>query len=941
MGESRSSSNPDGRGRAEDYPRLREWFEEGLKVPAPARETWLQALAMTHVQRQRLRRLLQADAADHGYLETPPFERVAQIGEPLDADIGASLVGQRVGGFRLTRVLGRGGMAVVYLAEREGCDFRQQVAVKLLRRGLYSQFEQRLFQVERRVLATLSHPNIARLIDGGVSEAGTPYLVMDYVDGEPITRYAAARRLGVAQRLRLFVHICAAVAAAHQRLVVHRDIKPSNILVDADGRVKLLDFGIAKLLDEEAGAATSVAVPVLTPGHAAPEQYAGGPISTATDVYALGVLLHELLLGARPADPPRRPSMQANPCGLDAAQMPLSATALRGKLAGDLDSILLKALEAEPGRRYATARELGDDVERHLRGEPVAAHPPSQWYRVRKFAVRHRGGVAITAMLLAAVFAALGIALWQAQVARAQAERAIEVQAFVEELFQPLQDGTAQERAPDLRELLRRGRERIDQRHPDAPEVRADLLAMFARIQDTLGETTANLALAEVAARANERAYGPRDARTIGARELHARALRNLGDYPAARAELEAIHAVMRTGEIAAQDHARLLDALTALGKQTGMAPAEAIALQHEASALRTGDRAASPDDIATAYNNLGGAYLYAGDLARAVPWYEKAYAAFRTSSGDSLDTASVLLNLGVALSDSGHWPGAAQRYGEARAMLARVPIERHPALATVLLRHCGVLVDMEELDEADRICAEGEAMALALHGAAHRQYSGALARRARLHVAHGRMAEARADFEAARAIARALESGDDRDYVLATVDAAQSRSWWLQEDFPALRDATLGLLSSRHPRLGVGMIGGFHYASLAALACRRAPAPGCGSDHLATAAAGLATAAVQDHALRLPSLLALAEADAAAAGVTVQGVQQALAESGASYGPRHTVRLQALRVLARLRRDSGDASGAEADDASAAALAAALPPMHPLRARATADSPR
>jgi eukaryotic-like serine/threonine-protein kinase len=939
MGESPSSSHPDGRSGAEDYPRLREWFEEGLAVPPSSREAWLQALAMTPAQRQRLHRLLQADEAGRGYLETPPFERVAQIGEQSDADIGASLVGQRIGGFRLSRVLGRGGMAVVYLAEREGCDFRQQVAIKLLRRGLYSEFEQRLFQIERRVLAALSHPNIARLIDGGVTEAGIPYLVMDYVDGEPITRHAAMRRLGVAERLRLFVQICAAVAAAHQRLIVHRDIKPSNILVDADGAVKLLDFGIAKLLDEEAGSTTGIGLPVLTPGHAAPEQYRGGPISTATDVYALGVLLHELLLGERPADPPQRPSMQASPRGLDATHLPLSANALRNTLAGDLDNILLKALETEPERRYATARELGDDIERHLRGEPVAAHPPSQWYRVRKFAVRHRGGVAITVLLLAAVFAALGIALWQAQVARAQAQRATEVQAFVEDLFQPLQDGTAQERAPDLHELLRRGRERIDQRHPEAPEVRADLLAMFARIQDTLGETRTNLALTEAAARANERAYGPRDARTIGARELHARVLRNLGDYPAARAELEAIRAVMRTGDIAAQDHARLLDALTALGKQTGMAPAEAIALQHEASALRTGDRAASPDDIATAYNNLGGAYLYAGDLARAVPWYEKAYAAFRASSGDSLDTASVLLNLGTALSDAGHWSGAAQRYGEARTMLARIPIERHPALVTILLRHCGVLVDMEMLDEADRVCAEGEAMALALHGRAHRQYTGALTRRARLHLAHGRMAEARADFEEARAIARALESADDRDYVLATVDAAQSRSWWLQEDFAALRDATLGLLSSRHPRLGAGMVGGFHYASLAALACRRAPAPGCGSERIAAAAQRLAEPAVRDHALRLPSLLALAEADAAAAGVTVQVIEQALAESGASYGPRHTVRLQALRVLARLRRDSGDTSGAEADEASAAALAAALPPLHPLRGNGTADS--
>jgi serine/threonine protein kinase len=437
--------------RADDaYARLRALFAAVVELDEDERVAWMDRHVADPADRSALENLLSADRSDNGFFETPAEEHAARMGadESLRPE---GLIGHRIGAFRLIRLLGKGGMAAVFLGIREGADFEQHVAVKLLRRGLYSEIEQRLFQRERRLLASLDHPNIARLIDGGVTTAGIPYLVIDYVDGEPITRHAGARRLGVRERLQLFLIVCRAVDAAHRALIVHRDIKPSNIMVAADGTVKLLDFGIAKLLDEDVESAT---IGVFTPDYAAPEQLNGAPITTATDVYALGVLLHELLIGQRPKGiPTRRPSSLVDAIGGDSTKVPDPALLARA-LRGDLDTILLKCLAAEPARRYASAGTLADDIERHLAGKPVEAHPPSRWYRTRKFVQRHRGSVAITVAFFLAIIAALGLALWQAKVARSEASRAREIQAFVESLFQPLTEGTAPDNAPSVQELL-------------------------------------------------------------------------------------------------------------------------------------------------------------------------------------------------------------------------------------------------------------------------------------------------------------------------------------------------------------------------------------------------------------------------------------------------------------------------------------------------------
>jgi non-specific serine/threonine protein kinase/serine/threonine-protein kinase len=370
-------------------------------------------------------------------------------------------VGQRVGPYTLVREIGEGGMGVVFEAVRE--DVGKTVAVKLVRHGRLASPEQlRRFRLEQRVLAQLEHANVARLLDAGVTDSALPYLVMEYVEGQPIDRYCDARRLGVEQRLRIFGQACDAVQYAHRHLVVHRDLKPSNILVPGEGEVKLLDFGIATLLaDDDAtdGRLTRTGMAMLTPEYAAPEQVRGAAVTTASDVYALGLLLFELLTGRRPfrhasrstpellraiceeePEPPSR--VVRKPCtdtrgdgthdpatpdaAADARRMPPAR--LSRRLAGDLDTIVLHALRKEPERRYGSVQALREDVDRHLAGLPVRARGDSLPYRARKFVRRHRAGVAAAALLVLTL--AGGVVSTTAQARRAEAQRAIAEQRF-------------------------------------------------------------------------------------------------------------------------------------------------------------------------------------------------------------------------------------------------------------------------------------------------------------------------------------------------------------------------------------------------------------------------------------------------------------------------------------------------------------------------------
>src|SRR5215470_5019015 len=402
---------------AAGWPLVKDVFQAALDRPPEERAAFLDsACAGDDALRREVESLLVAQREAGAFLSRP-----AALPAPPE------LEGRRVGPYRVLGPIGRGGMGVVYRAVRDDDVFRKTVALKVVAGGASAEHLRRLAH-ERQILGRLQHPNIATILDGGTTDEGQPYLVMEYVEGEAIDAYCAARGLGTRERLEMFRTVCSAVQYAHQNLVVHRDLKPQNVLVTPDGQPKLLDFGIAKLLaagvdpDETP---TATLLPMMTPEYASPEQVRGEAVTTASDVYSLGVVLYELLTGARPYSV-RTGSLQEIVrvvCDTQPA-VPSAAAPQAHGVRGDLDTIVLKALRKEPARRYASAQELADDLRRYLEGRPVLARKDTVGYRVGKFVGRHRVGVAAAALVAASLVGGLVTTLRQARIAEANRLRA-------------------------------------------------------------------------------------------------------------------------------------------------------------------------------------------------------------------------------------------------------------------------------------------------------------------------------------------------------------------------------------------------------------------------------------------------------------------------------------------------------------------------------------
>lgn len=506
---------------------LRQLFEQALALDGAEREAFVAAHCPDPERRAELERMLDADTRDEPLLASGDAAHAAQaIGEtPASEPLPP---GSRIGPFELLEVLGEGGSSTVFHAFREVQGVRQEVALKLLHRGLYSAEARHRFRHELDALARLRHPGIARLIEGGTADGGLAYIAMERVEGVPITRYASRHRLSLASRLALFGRVCRAVEAAHRQLVVHRDLKPSNVLVTDEGEVKLVDFGIARLLDSE-DEATSTWHRALTPAYAAPEQFEGLPVTTATDVYALGVLLGELLTGQRrQAGDTHTPSSRLDLRLVAAMQLPSPQTARR-RLRGDLDNIVVKATAAEPERRYGSAGALAEDIERHLEHRPVAAHPPSRWYRASRFVARHRGGVAVGTVFMLAVLASLAVALWQAQVARQQAQRANAVRDFLVSVFESASSDLPRDQRPTPADLVAQAADRLLADRQLSASMRTDLQLSLARVARSVGASAQALALVTAAEPVVDRLHTPEDDLWWQTRILHA-ALLNDGD---------------------------------------------------------------------------------------------------------------------------------------------------------------------------------------------------------------------------------------------------------------------------------------------------------------------------------------------------------------------------------------------------------------------------
>lgn len=487
-----------------------------LELPAGERKRFLDETCDRDTDLRRAVDRLLEDCESEDPLLEPGAGAGGPLWEALARDYSAAFTfeaGERIGAYRIVRVLGRGGMATVYLAERADGQFEQTVALKVL--DISRDFDSLAmrFAQERRILAKLEHPNIARLIDGGATRTGQPYVVMEYVDGEPIDEYCDRRRLRVEDRITLFADVAGAVQYAHGYLIVHRDIKPSNILVTGNGEPKLLDFGIAKLLDAGSTApVTRSALHPMTPEYASPEQVRGELLTTASDVYQLGYLLYWLLTGCSPYSSgrasvaamvhaicsvePLRPSMAftglpenaAVAIGDLCAARSTTAERLKRRLAGDLDNILLTALDKDPARRYPSAFHLRDDLRRHLAGLPVMARKDTFGYRARKFINRHRAGVAASVLAVFSLAGGFGVALWQAQEKAREAANAEEVTTFMLSLFERADPELPRdEDAMTVLELLEQGSDRVENELSGQPATQAQLFKVLGDVFLRLG----------------------------------------------------------------------------------------------------------------------------------------------------------------------------------------------------------------------------------------------------------------------------------------------------------------------------------------------------------------------------------------------------------------------------------------------------------------------
>ncbi|MHA6203479.1 protein kinase domain-containing protein [Dyella soli] len=479
---------------ASDWDRIAALFARACELPRARRAAFLdRTCAGDPATRHELQSLLQAHERANDFLEPAPRAR----GE---APVEASLAdGVQLGNWRVRRLLSCGGMGEVYEVERATGDFAQRAALKLLRHDADAQSER--FQAEREILGRLDHAGIAKLLDGGVGEDGRPWAVLEFVDGQPITAWCQLQNASLRQRLSLFLQVCDAVAYAHRNLIVHRDLKPSNILVDKDQRVRLLDFGIAKLLAPKVwghGMATVTQIP-LTPDYCAPEQLSGEVITTATDIYQLGLLLFEILTHRQPWKMRGMPIAHALRALLDVAPPKPSEVAASEAgavvssraLQGDLDAIVARCLRKEPMRRYPTVEALRDDIVCHLSGEPVEAREGARLYVLGRFLRRYRWGVAAAAMLMLSLAAGLAGFAWQAGRAREQADRAEATKQFLVSVFNASNPTKAADRPRGqitAKELLDASSVRIDREFAGRPELQIELLGVTAQIYGELNE---------------------------------------------------------------------------------------------------------------------------------------------------------------------------------------------------------------------------------------------------------------------------------------------------------------------------------------------------------------------------------------------------------------------------------------------------------------------
>jgi len=775
----------------ERWARVRALFEAAVDLPESEWDAWLQRACEQSDLRAEVAAMLAADART-GASRLP--QRVPALVDGYARAAADTRIGERCGPWRLLRLLGEGGMGSVYLAERMDGGFTQQAALKVVRSGFAQADLLARLGTERQILAGLQHPNIAALLDGGADATGAPYLAMEYVQGVDLRSHCDAARLDLRARLHLFLTVCAAVAHAHAHLVVHRDLKPANIMVTPGGTVKLLDFGVAKLLlDSRAQEATVAQHRVFTPEYAAPEQIGGGPTTTGVDVYALGVVLFELLTGHRPYQAagsgvagvehavlhsdPGRPSSCATAasggggeagCNARAQQRATTPLALRRQLRGDLDAIVLRALRRRPEARYASVRLLAADVEAWLERRPVSARRGSLRYRSGRFVRRHALAVGLAALAVSSLLLGSGLALWQMQAARNEAATSREVLEFMQQLFALADPEQASGRDVSARELLASGSRRIRTALDRQPAARSVLLEAMGEAHLGLGLDAEALPLLEDALQLSASAAEPAGRQRL--QLLRARALHGLGRFQQVLDELSPLRAVAGSDSagslfVAALDN-RLGRAAQALGQT-------ALAERHHVAALRTLEA------------RLGLAHA---DTQEVVVALVSVYEMQRRH-----DEALALARRGLAALDNG-----APRDERVRA----------DALSALAM----VQTNLGALAEAERLRREVLSAYREIYGDDHGTTVGAINNLASVVFAQRHYAEARGMFEQVLAARRRLYSAEHPRIALAANNAALAQlltgdtgsALASAEEARALRVAAFGV---QHPLSAQSMV--------------------------------------------------------------------------------------------------------------------------------------
>ncbi len=723
--------------------RLEGLFERACELTGDERQAFLdESCAGDPELRSQLEGMLAADEGAEDRLDHLIQDAAQQATEPADSEP------PRIGPYRVLREIGRGGMSTVYLAERDDQHFRQRVAVKVLRFGSENREMQLHLRRERQILAGLDHRHIAKLLDGGNTDDGLPYFVMDYVEGEPIDAYCDRHGLTVDERLELFLDVCSAVRYAHANLVTHRDLKPSNLLVTEDGTVKLLDFGIAKLLesepaDEALALPTELAVPtatgwmLLTPEYASPEQVRGLPLTVASDVYALGVLLYELLTGTRPyvidrrggveiertirEARPERPSTRVRQTAAagdeNRGSLPAegSPEKLRRRLSGDLDNIALKALRKEPARRYGSVEQLAEDLRRHLDGLPVRARPDTLRYRMGKFVRRNRRGVTATLVALLVFVGLVGFYTHRLALERDRALREEQEARQIATLLTSLFDGADPEQARGeaitARELLDIGAVTLRAELVEQPELKARLLDRIAGIYLRLGLFDQTAALLDESETLRDGLFTGDHLAVAAGLRLRGLWHQEQGEYTEAEALLRRSLEMRR--RLLGPEHFEVAAGLTDLGELffARVDYDQARELFSQALAMRR--RLGSPDpEVATSLHNVAAVFYTTGEAPAALPLLEEALE-IQLRSFDQVhpEVATTFSTLGSVYSRSGDVDRAREHFRRALEIRRQIYGDDHPIVARSLTNLGYFLDALGEHEDAEPLLREAVAV--------------------------------------------------------------------------------------------------------------------------------------------------------------------------------------------------------------------------------------